>query len=60
MVYAEPADACGNLTNPDAVRGKLVLINRGTCTFSTKVGWCTFKLRLSHGLKGGVWFQISG
>ena len=46
VVYAEPAEACSALTNAAAVAGKLVLISRGTCAFSTKVG--LYKLNPVH------------
>jgi hypothetical protein len=31
------SDACSPLTNPEAVAGKIALIDRGTCTFAVKV-----------------------
>ncbi len=34
---AEPADACTTITNPGAISGKIALVNRGACFFSTKV-----------------------
>ena len=37
LVMAEPANACSALTNSAAVSGKTVVIDRGTCTFVTKV-----------------------
>lgn len=37
VVAATPADACGALTNAAQVAGKLVLIDRGGCTFQVKV-----------------------
>lgn len=35
--YAEPHDACGPLTNGAEIKGKIALIDRGTCYFSDKV-----------------------
>jgi hypothetical protein len=32
-----PTDACGALTNAAAVAGKIAFLDRGTCTFTTKV-----------------------
>lgn len=37
-VAAVPQDACAALTNAAAVKGKVVLVDRGTCLFSVKVG----------------------
>ena len=37
IVLAAPDKACSPLTNDDEVAGKVVLIKRGTCTFTTKV-----------------------
>ena len=37
VVAAAPANGCTALTNPSAVSGKIALIDRGTCEFSTKV-----------------------
>ncbi|RME46813.1 MAG: hypothetical protein D6791_07340 [Chloroflexi bacterium] len=37
VVYAEPADGCQELTNAAEVGQKIALIDRGTCTFVTKV-----------------------
>jgi hypothetical protein len=37
-VAAVPQDACSALTNAAAVKGKVVLVDRGTCLFSVKVG----------------------
>lgn len=37
VAAAEPALACGPLTNPASVAGKIALIDRGTCTFVVKV-----------------------
>lgn len=34
---ANPLDACSPLTQPSLYAGKLVLIQRGNCTFQTKV-----------------------
>ena len=36
VVRAVPHDGCGALTNAAAVAGKIVLIDRGTCTFDVK------------------------
>jgi MYXO-CTERM domain-containing protein len=36
VVHAAPANACTALTNATAVAGKVVLIDRGTCTFAVK------------------------
>jgi len=36
LVRAQPADASADLTNIDAVRGNVVLIERGGCSFTTK------------------------
>ena len=36
LVRAEPADASADLTNIDKVRGNVVLIERGGCSFTTK------------------------
>ncbi|MDQ7029608.1 MAG: S8 family serine peptidase [Ardenticatenia bacterium] len=36
VVYAEPNDACGPLTNASAISGTIALIDRGTCFFTTK------------------------
>ncbi|HVT58124.1 MAG TPA: S8 family serine peptidase [Thermoanaerobaculia bacterium] len=37
VVYAAPNDACSALTNAAAVNGKIALVDRGTCSFVTKV-----------------------
>jgi hypothetical protein len=37
VVEASPADGCSALTNASAVSGHIALIDRGTCTFVTKV-----------------------
>ena len=37
VVYAEPNDACENLQNPNALAGKIALIDRGTCLFVDKI-----------------------
>ncbi|MGE5236905.1 MAG: S8 family serine peptidase [Acidobacteriota bacterium] len=37
VVQVQPADACAALTNGSAVRGKIALIDRGTCLFSAKI-----------------------
>ncbi|MFQ5596207.1 MAG: S8 family serine peptidase, partial [Anaerolineae bacterium] len=37
VVYADPVDGCEDLTNGEEMAGKIVLIDRGTCTFVTKV-----------------------
>ncbi len=36
LVYATPADGCTPLTNPDAIRGNIALIDRAVCTFALK------------------------
>lgn len=37
VVLADPVQGCADLANAAAVAGKIVLIDRGTCNFSTKV-----------------------
>jgi subtilisin family serine protease len=37
LVYVNPADACGPLTNPGLLAGKIALIDRGTCFFADKI-----------------------
>lgn len=37
LVIASPADGCSAITNPAALAGKIAVIDRGTCTFVTKV-----------------------
>ena len=37
IVATVPADACGALQNADALRGKIALIDRGTCHFTDKI-----------------------
>jgi len=37
LVAAAPSDACNALTNGSALSGNLALVDRGTCTFVTKV-----------------------
>lgn len=37
VVATSPADACSTLTNASALQGKIALINRGKCTFVSKV-----------------------
>ena len=37
IVLATPNNGCNALTNPSAINGKIALIDRGTCNFSTKV-----------------------
>jgi subtilisin family serine protease len=37
LVATVPADACGTLTNLDALEGKIALIDRGTCPFVAKL-----------------------
>ena len=37
VVYAEPAEGCDAITNPDEINGNIALIDRGTCSFSVKV-----------------------
>jgi hypothetical protein len=39
VVWADDSLACGQLTNPAALAGKIALIRRGTCGFSVKVSW---------------------
>ena len=36
IIVAEPSFACGPLTNAAAVAGKVVVVDRGACTFDTK------------------------
>lgn len=36
LVYATPPDGCSAITNPDAIRGNIALIDRGVCTFTAK------------------------
>lgn len=38
VVYATPAAGCDPLTNGDQIKGNIALIDRGVCSFSTKVG----------------------
>ncbi|MCC6769289.1 MAG: M36 family metallopeptidase [Bacteroidia bacterium] len=37
LILTSPADGCAALTNSAAVAGKIVVIDRGSCTFVTKV-----------------------
>jgi hypothetical protein len=37
VALAAPADGCSSLTNGAAISGRIALIDRGTCTFVTKV-----------------------
>jgi hypothetical protein len=37
VVHAEPADGCSDITNGDALAGKIALIQRGECVFVEKV-----------------------
>lgn len=37
IVIADPIFGCGDLVNAKAVSGKLVVLDRGACTFDTKV-----------------------
>ena len=37
VIMSSPADGCGTITNATAVAGKIAIINRGNCTFITKV-----------------------
>ncbi|MEW6161572.1 MAG: PA domain-containing protein, partial [Verrucomicrobiota bacterium] len=37
LVYVAPNEGCTPFTNADAVRGKIALIDRGTCAFSQKI-----------------------
>jgi hypothetical protein len=39
VVWADDSLACGLLTNPNALAGKIALIRRGVCGFSVKVYW---------------------
>ncbi len=39
LVLADPPIACAALTNAAAINGKIALIDRGTCSFQTKVYW---------------------
>ncbi len=39
VVWADDSLACGALTNPGALAGKIALIRRGTCGFSLKTYW---------------------
>jgi MYXO-CTERM domain-containing protein len=36
VVFAKPADACSNLTNAADVQGKIVMFDRGSCSFVKK------------------------
>lgn len=38
LVRAQPANACADFSNASAMAGKIVLIDRGTCTFDEKLG----------------------
>jgi MYXO-CTERM domain-containing protein len=38
LAYADPPLACAPLSNPQAIQGKIAFIDRGTCTFVTKIG----------------------
>jgi hypothetical protein len=40
LVSAMPFDACTELSNADALVGKVVLVQRGKCDFTTKVRFC--------------------
>lgn len=40
LVYANPPDACGALVNAADVAGKIALVDRGVCTFSSKIQNC--------------------
>ena len=37
VVHAEPADGCSDITNGDALTGKIALIQRGVCDFVEQV-----------------------
>lgn len=37
LVVADPAEACTRLQNAGEMRGKIVVVLRGTCTFVSKV-----------------------
>ncbi|GAB3034190.1 S8 family serine peptidase [Bowmanella dokdonensis] len=37
LVIAEPLEACGALTNPAEMAGKIALISRGSCAFTDKI-----------------------
>lgn len=39
LVLPEPRDACNRLTNAQEMKGKVALIERGECSFLTKVMW---------------------
>ncbi|KAK9815904.1 hypothetical protein WJX72_011677 [[Myrmecia] bisecta] len=38
LVAGWPADGCSPLSRPSTLKGKVVLLQRGNCTFTTKVG----------------------
>lgn len=40
LVWAEPRDACGSLSNADTLSGAIVLAERGRCSFVDKVRMC--------------------
>jgi hypothetical protein len=37
LVYMDPAIGCTALVNPEALRGNIALVDRGTCNFSAKI-----------------------
>lgn len=37
LVYMDPPDGCTAVNNPEALRGNIVLIDRGTCEYSAKI-----------------------
>ncbi len=37
MELASPGQACSTLTNPAAISGKIAIVDRGSCSFQTKV-----------------------
>ena len=37
VAISQPMDACASLTNSNETNGKIVLVNRGSCTFGSKV-----------------------
>jgi hypothetical protein len=40
LVYADPPDACTPLNNAAAMPGRIALVDRGVCTFSSKIQQC--------------------
>lgn len=37
VVASQPLNACNDLTNPDDIKGKIVFVMRGACTFMDKI-----------------------